>query len=213
MRAGCAVKRLLKEPPLRFLALAAVLLALPPAPTSHACGYHDDVSIARGALNWTYPDALHVIGAISVATVSKRLSPPEGPASDPFGARYRATVRALERFAGLLGASTHEAPLSFSLVLIEPMLWTQFEANREGLRAQPHAAGPRPDELVVVTGQDVIHAIAGGTLGIGEAHALGLIRLYGTPTQTSRFRAAVATVQDKTLHIGARAARLEPTLQ
>jgi len=38
-----------------------------------ACGYHDDVSLARGALNWVYPDALHVVGAISTAVAERRL--------------------------------------------------------------------------------------------------------------------------------------------
>ena len=30
-----------------------------------ACGFHDDVTLARGIMNWVYPDALHVVGAIS----------------------------------------------------------------------------------------------------------------------------------------------------
>lgn len=161
----------------------AVLLALP-ASDSRACGYHDDVTIARGFLNWVYPESLHVIGAISAATADKRLAFREIAAFDPLGLQYREMVKALTRFAELLGASPDQAPpMSFALVLIEPMLWTQFEPGTEGLRAQPHVSGPQPGQLVLVSGQNVIHAIANGELGIAEAHRLGLIRLYGSEQQ------------------------------
>ena len=89
-------------------------------------------------------------------------------------------MKALEAFAAILGADADEAPpLSFSLVLIEPMLWTHFEAGPGGLRAQVHVTGPQPDQVVLVSGQDVIHAIANGGLGLGEAYGLGLVRAYG----------------------------------
>lgn len=165
---------------------------------SRACGYHDDVSITRGALNWTYPEALHVIGAISAATMAKQLAPDESSAPDPFGAQYRVTVKALERFALLFNANSHEAPpLSFSLVLIEPMLWTHFEAGPNGLSAQAHMSGPRADDLVGVSGQEVIRAIANGRLSVGKAHALGLFRIFGTERQTAQFSAMVANVGEQ----------------
>jgi hypothetical protein len=197
--------------PFHTLVLGTVLVVGLSGSASRACGYHNDVSIARGALNWTYPDALHVIGAISAATVAKRLSPPEGPAPDPFGARYRATVRALERFAELLGGGPDETPPpSFSLVLVEPMLWAHFEAGPDRLRVQTHVAGPQPDQLVLVSGQDVISAIANEALDIGEAQVLGLIRLYGTQPQTARFRAA-AVLRNQALRIRDRASGSEST--
>ena len=79
------------------VAWIAGLLALLLASDSRACGYHDDVSIARGALNWTYPNSLHVIGAISVAVMQKRLQLRDaGPvAPGLFGAQYRATAKSL----------------------------------------------------------------------------------------------------------------------
>jgi hypothetical protein len=200
---------------LPLLTMCAALLALSTASTSRACGYHDDVSVTRGALSWTYPDALHVIGAISSATMSRRLVHYEMPSPDLLGSQYRATAKALERFTEMLNAVSREAPpLSFSLVLIEPMLWTHVAAGPDGLRAQTHMSGPRPDDLVVVSGQDVIHAIANGTLGIDEAHALGLIRLYGTQLQVARFRAAIADIgerrsQNQTLHMRESGSRVE----
>jgi hypothetical protein len=184
----------------------AVVLALSSASAIRACGYHDDVSIARGMLNWVYPDALHVIGAMSSAVVEKKLSHHVSESNAPslFGSQYRATVKALERLAELLEASSEDEPrLSFSLVVVEPMLWTHFEVGPRGAHAQVHAPGPQPDELVLVSSENVIHGIANKELGIGEAHRLGMIRCYGTERQIARFREQVDKVHD-------RRSRLEP---
>ena len=176
-----------RKAPQHFSICAAALLALSSASASRACGYHDEVGMARGFLNWTFPNALHVIGAISVATAAKRLTHHEMPSVDPFGARYRATVKALETFATKLDAGSDEpAPLSFSLVLVEPMLWTHFEPGPQGLRAQVHVAGPERDEVVLISGQDVVFAIANEGLHVGEAFKLGLIRAYGPQEKIAR---------------------------
>jgi hypothetical protein len=212
MHPGHALKRLLKRRPLCVLTLAVVVVS--PAPGSHACGFHDDVSISRGALNWTYPDALHVVGAISAATIAKRLVPQDNAAPDPFGARYRATAKALDKFARLLDAGPGETLPSFSLVLVEPMLWSHYDNGPDGLSVEVHTSGPRVGDLVVISGLDVIHAIAGGVLDPSEAFELGLIRLYGTERQTARFRAVVAaqdidrrTNDNQTVDIRARRSR------
>jgi hypothetical protein len=172
-----------------FGSLNAAAGVLAAATTAFACGFEDpnSVGLARGVLNWAYPESLHVIGAISAATATKRLAH-RATAADPFGAHYRATVKALEGFAELLGAGSGEAvPTPFSLVLIEPMLWTHFEAGPAGLRVQVHVSGPLPDQVVLVSGQDVIHAIANERLGIGEAISLGLIRSYGPQDKIAHF--------------------------
>jgi hypothetical protein len=65
-------------------------------------------------------------------------------------------------------------------VLVEPMLWSHYDNGPDGLRVEVHTSGPRVGDLVVISGLDVIHAIAGGVLDPGEAFELGLIRLYGT---------------------------------
>ena len=70
------------------------------------------------------------------------------------------------------------------------MLWTRFEAGPRGLHARVHVTGPQPDDLVVVSGQEVIRAIANDRLGIGEAHGLGLIRTYGSEEKLARFVAS-----------------------
>ncbi len=127
------------------LACVAGLAGLLLTSEGRACGYHDNVSIARGVLNWVYPDALHVIGAISSAVAQKQLShrDPESVGPGFFGSQYHATAKALERFAELLGGGSDDAPeLSFSLVLVEPVLWTHFEIGPRGPRAQVHVSGP-----------------------------------------------------------------------
>jgi hypothetical protein len=153
-----------------------------------ACGFHDDVSIARGVLNWTYPEALHVIGAISAEVAQKRLLHREVELAAPglFSAQYHATVKTLERLSGLLREAGGGSP-SFSLVLVEPMLWTRFEVGTSELRTQLHAAGPQAGDLVLISGQNVIRAVADGELAIGDARDRGLIRLYGNETQIARF--------------------------
>jgi hypothetical protein len=161
--------------------------------TALACGYHDDVTLARGIMNWVYPDALHVVGAISTAVAERRLPLPrsDGEAPDLFGAKYRATVKSLEQFEeALRPVFQGSSPPSLALVLVESMLWTRFEADQDEPRAQVHVSGPRPGDLVLVSGEVVIREVAIGRLSIGEALRLGLIRLYGSDDRRARFLAA-----------------------
>ena len=149
-----------------------------------ACGFHDDVTLARGVMNWVYPDSLHVVGAVGTAVAQRRLPPPDVRTHpDPFGARYRRTLAALERFGEALGAPSS----TFSLVLLEPMLWTRFVADDGHLRAQVHASGPAPGDLVLVSEEIVIQAVADRRLAVAEAHREGLIRVYGPDDQRARF--------------------------
>src|SRR5262245_28976433 len=107
--------------------LGAITLSWQPGAV--ACGYHDDVSLARGVLNWTYPDALHVIGAIGQAVRERRLPAPIlGRERDPWA--YHHIVRTLDQYAEKLRTSSRSKPsLSFSLLLIEPMLWVRFVSD------------------------------------------------------------------------------------
>ncbi|MCA1439861.1 hypothetical protein I6F07_06395 [Ensifer sp. IC4062] len=159
------------------------------SPAVLACGYHDDVSMARGMMNWVYPEALHVLGAISTAVAERRLAPPlSDKAPDLFGSRYRRTAEALERFGEALGESADRMPaLSFSIVLLEPMLWTRYEAAGGRLRTQVHVTGPKAGDLVLVSGEAVIGGIVAGRLATGEAIERGLIRLYGSESQKAVF--------------------------
>jgi hypothetical protein len=152
-----------------------------------ACGYHDDVSLARGLLNWTYPDALHVVGAISTAVAERRLA---APATVRGGLGYHGTARVLDRHAQQLRMSSSGMPgPTFSVLLIEPMLWTRFVSEGGDVRPQVHVSGPNVGDLVVISGEEVIREIAHDRLSFGEAYRQGLIRLYGTEEQVGSFLA------------------------
>jgi hypothetical protein len=77
--------------------------------------------------------------------------------------------------------------VAFSLLLIEPMLWTRFESEGDDMRAQVHASGPQVGDLVVITGENVVRDIADDHVTVGEAYRHGLIRLYGTLEQKALF--------------------------
>lgn len=173
---------------LMSLSVAAHVALLPAA--SSACGYHDDVTMARGLLNWIYPDALHVLGSISAAVAASQLPNPNLVASSPdmFGAKYNRTIQSLKQFSGGLATAPDEMHASsIALVLVEPMLWTRFERSDGKLLTRMHVTGPAPGDLVLVSGEAVISEIAEGRLTIGKAHRLGVIRLYGTAAQQAQF--------------------------
>ena len=174
------------------ISVLALVLAVGFRSATLACGYHDDVSLARGFLNWTYPDALYVVGAISRATVEGRLPVPRAtaPAPDVFGVGYRETIRSQERLAAAFRSASANQPSrsAFSIVLVEPMLWTRFNVDQDGeLTAQIHVSGPERGDLIVVSGEMVVAALADSGLTVGEAQRAGLIRLYGSDEQIAWF--------------------------
>ena len=179
------------------VALAAALTAAMPASEVLGCGYDDPQSVSRGVLNWVYPDSLHVIGAISMEVAARRLPLAnfDQPGLDLFGRRLRQTKSALEQFGEMLRAvSASPSQTSISLVLVEPVLWTRFQPQADGLHTRVHVSGAEPGDLVVVSGEAVIAEIANGRLTIGEAGTRGLIRLYGSEEQKAKFIGAYQLV-------------------
>jgi hypothetical protein len=164
-----------------------------------ACGYHDDVSVARGVLNWVYPDALHVVGAVSTAVAERRLPPPGPMRSGRALLGYHRTVQALTQHAQQLRRCRDALPCAhdgsaFSLLLIEPMLWTRYTWEGTDVQLQIHASGPQAGDLVVITGENVIRAIASNNLTIGDAYRSGMLRLYGTDGQVASLLASFGRV-------------------
>ena len=176
-----------KPPKVAAIFAFGLIVAWSPSEAA-ACGYHDDVSLARGVLNWVYPDALHVVGAISTAVAEKRLLPGV-PVRGGLGLLgYHGTVRALDQHGQQLRLSAGEMPApTFSLLLIDPMLWTRFVSDGGDVRTQVHVSGPQAGDLVVISGEEVIRAIADNALTVGEAYRSGLVRLYGTVEQVRSF--------------------------
>lgn len=148
-------------------------------------------------MNWSYPDSLYVIGAISREIMARRLPLAnfDRPGPDLFGHRYQLTKMSVDRFGEMLrAASPGPSQSAFSLVLIEPMLWTRFEPAADGLRTRVHVSGPEQADLVLVSGEAVIGEIAAGRLTIGEATKRGLIRFYGSDEQKAEFIGAYRSV-------------------
>lgn len=163
----------------------AVALAAPSR--AQACGYHDPASTNLGALNLAYPDALHVRTAVWMAQRDGEL-PPREPATDgdPQTATIHAMLR-LGRAVAMLGALRDRIAVpaegktvpSFSVILIGPMLWARFENRMGELVLEPHADGPAQGDVIVVTDEPVIAALAEERITPQEARRLGLLRLYG----------------------------------
>ena len=170
----------------------AALAGMTAAPGSRglACGYDDPLSISRGSLSWSYPDALYVMGAISREVAARRLPLAnfDRPGVDLFGHKFRLAKTSLEQFGAMLGAASREPLQSpVAVVLVEPMLWARFEPTAGGLRTAVHASSAERGDLVVVTGEAVIAEIAARHLTFGEAYARGVARLYGTDAQIAAF--------------------------
>jgi hypothetical protein len=107
----------------RAIGAAALTSLVAMAPVAFGCGYEDPKSAAvqRGVLNFAYPNALHVVGALTQARLAGVIAPPaDAPAgNDPFGSQFHKTARMLQQFGDALGVEPSD-DLTFSMVLIEP---------------------------------------------------------------------------------------------
>jgi hypothetical protein len=180
--------------------LCAVALAGPPfGQAARGCGFHDPASVSLGMLNLAYPDALHVRTAVWIAQRDARVPRDATAPADPSSGEFR--LEAMRRYrdavAGLDALRERMTPMDgtprFAVVLIGSMLWARFEPSHGQVAMTPHATGPRPDDVVVVTDAPVVRALLDGTLTPAEAQARGLVRLYGPP----RPRAGVASLLDR----------------
>ncbi|HMK29587.1 MAG TPA: hypothetical protein VK473_07885 [Terriglobales bacterium] len=175
----------------RMLVAVATIALL--AGYASACGLEgDDITLQRVALNVIYPDALHVLGAVSSARLSRRLD-------RTLGIDSTLTVEDLRRVmarisAGLwklharLASDAPAKPPALSIVLLEPMLWSRIAAEGEMLKLEVHLDGPTRGDVVAVTEEPVIVAMNSGTLSARDALSLGLLRLYGSASDVASVR-------------------------
>jgi hypothetical protein len=173
-----------------FTYWAAVILAaalIRPA-TVEACGYHDPSLIARGVLNWTYPKALYVGTAVWQAEASGLLPRHGQTPRDLFA--YQRLVRHLATLGERLSRSStaHGQGSSFSMVLLDSMLWTRFAAVPDGYTVEVHAKGPSVGDVVLVTHGKVIQALAEGSFDAAVAEKHGLVRFYGAAASQDEVR-------------------------
>lgn len=169
-----------------------------------ACGLHQPQTIARTLLNLHYPDSLHVDGAVWAAQREgwlpldrKRLQATGAERKLLDTRAYFKTLQALQRLnQAFEQAASGEAQAGLALVLTETLLWTRFPASGA---MQPHVKGPDADDLVVVSDEPVLRAIADGDLTVIAAIDKGLMHLYGSPEQERLFTEAYGTVGDQPL--------------
>jgi hypothetical protein len=172
-------------------AAAAVLLALHTGGAS-GCGFEDpsSVSFQRGVLNLAFPKALWVSTAVWQAQ-SEGLLTREGTSTANRGLfGYRRLSDAVDVLAVKLDAAGAEVP-SFTLVMIGPVLWVRFADTGDRLEAVLHVKGPSAGDVVVVSDEPVIRALAKGELGADLALSRGLLRLYGNPSKVAGIEAAL----------------------
>ena len=81
--------------------------------------------------------------------------------------------------ARLATASEQDQRPAIAMVYASKMLWTRFVTSADGVLAQPHAAGPEPGDVVLITEPVVIQTIVAGSLKPDEAYRRALIRFYG----------------------------------
>jgi hypothetical protein len=170
----------------RWAALAAFAGAAGVAP---ACGLEDPNSIAtlRGALQFAYPNALHVGTAVWQAQLAGALPRDALAQRADLSPEARASLRLVKasalvgRLADRLNAAGAAEHPAIAIVLVGPVMWSRFAAGDGPVKAQVHVAGPEAGDVVAVTDVAVIEAIADGTIGVGGAIDAGLIRLYGAP--------------------------------
>lgn len=151
-------------------------------------------------LNWAYPESLHVRTAVWMAQREGALAAVES--NDALDSRspgyvlrqmalFRQTERDLRALQqGIVTALDGQAVPSFSVVLIESMLWTRFRYAEGALAMAVHAEGPATEDVVLVTDAPVVASMASGEMAPEEARRRGLLRSYGPAQSVEQVDAA-----------------------
>lgn len=167
----------------------ALTLAVCASPAT-ACGFEDSALVSLGALNFAYPDALHVGTAAWQAERAGLLRRAEAA---PAAAQWQA-LRQLHELTRRAGARGVALPGNTAIVLLPAVFWSRLtvgpNAGAPGL--SPHVAGPEPDDHVLVTTAEALAAWLEGRLGAGELEARGLLRYYGAAAELTALRSALA---------------------
>lgn len=180
---------------LRVISLAAFLAAAIAPPSAFSCGYENPSDLALGLMNWVFPKALHVRTAVWQAEQSGILPPRSAkPAKDMFGGGFRRAAASLNGLGERLSATSpaNGGRASFSVVLIPAVLWTTYSPAAGGYSVQVHADGPANGDVVIVTDEKVVRALADGSLTAAAAESNGLVRYYGAAGSQDQVRAALA---------------------
>ena len=163
------------------------------ATLASACGFEDPkgADAARGAINWIYPEALHVTSAVWRAQLEGLILRDDRQEAAKALLGYRKAAADLAKLRGTLTLTKDEgeAAPSFSILLIAPMLWTRFAPTQDGLSMVSHVDGPQAPDIVIVTDEPVVAALASGRITPLAARQQGLLRFYGPSEGQSRIAA------------------------
>ncbi len=159
----------------------------------HACGYENPAAVATGALNLSFPDALHVGTAIWQAQSEGLLPRTDTSApADSVMAQQAAlweVMRLLDRLRGQLEAADERGTRpALALVFVSSVLWTRFADIDGRVGTQMHASGPGEADVVIVTEPLVLRALVEHRLDAMRAIERGLLRLYGETGQVAAAR-------------------------
>ncbi|WP_090877786.1 hypothetical protein [Bauldia litoralis] len=171
--------------------MAIVVLAATVA-RGWSCGFEDpnSATMQRVMLTVVYPESLHVQGAADAALRAGALKPEHFTRPGDFFALQR-TTRNLDRLAGALAKGKPADLAAFSVVLMGPVLWTRFRPDVGGVAIEPHADGPLPDKVVVVSDVPALAALVAGDVSAADAMTTGLVRFYGDPAAIVALRGAL----------------------
>ncbi|MDH4581581.1 hypothetical protein E8F20_06790 [Pseudomonas sp. BN415] len=164
---------------MRAVILGLAVLLCSAAPASLACGYDGmamDLALA-------HPASLDVSLAIHQAYQDELIAKPL-PLPGGFGMRRALT--AMDRLASRLPPSGND----FSLLLVEPGLWTRFELRDGQWHLTPHAPAPAKGESLVIVGEGVLLAMLASRMTATQALEHGLVHTEGDDRLTGQWRSA-----------------------
>ncbi len=175
------------------LVVVTAITGVSSSPPVFACAYEDPsaADFQQGVLSAFYPKSLYVLGALTQAQLGG-IIPSEAAPRANYLAGYLRTDHALHLFGDALWDQQSEAgALAFTLVLIEPMLWTRFRFDGERATTFVHVNGPQPGDVVVWTAEAALRQIVDHRLTFARAEELGLVRYYGDEAKVARVRDAI----------------------
>ncbi len=162
-------------------------------PPVFACAYEDPsaADFQQGVISAFYPKSLYVLGALTQAQLNGIIPAEPAPRANYF-AGYLKTDHSLHVFGDALRDQHNEdGALAFTLVLIEPMLWTRFQFDDGRATTFVHVDGPQPGDVVVWTAEAALRQIVDHRLTFARAEELGLVRFYGVDAKIARVRKAI----------------------
>jgi hypothetical protein len=150
--------------------LAAGMFSMAHVPAGYACGYDGLI----GELSAAHPGSLSVAFALHDALARDELKA-LAPMPPLFGL-MRAN-RMANDFGEQVKQMTGGVGSSASVLLIESGLWTRFTFRAGGVVVEPHVAGPKDGEAVIITSEAALNAILDGRLSIEQGLEKGLLKV------------------------------------